>query len=213
MQLYSFFQSSTAYRVRIALNLKGLTPAMHYVSLTQGEQRSDAYAAVNPAMIVPTLIDGDFSLHQSLAIMEYLDEAYPETHALLPRDVKARAYARMLALTIAADTSPLGNLKLRKYLAGALAQPEESVVAFLNHWIAVGLTALEKLLVDSPYTGRFAMGAEPGLVDCCIVPQLFAARRWKHDLSAYPTIQRIADACESHPAFIAAHPLKQADAV
>lgn len=212
MQLYTFFQSSTSYRVRIALNLKGLAPEMHYIDLTKGEQKSDAYAKVSAQKNVPTLIDHGQHLSQSLAIMEYLDEAYPNTHKLLPGDAIARAHIRALSLWVAADISPLGNLKVRKYLQGELAQSEEATVAFIKHWIKEGFDTLEQILATSPRTGKFCVGGTPTMADCCLVPQVFGARRWKLEMSAYPTINRIVEACEALPAFIAAHPLQQADA-
>ncbi len=212
MQLYSFFQSSTSYRVRIALNLKGLTPEMHYVDLTKGEQKSDAYAKVSAQRNVPTLVDAGHRISQSLAIMEYLDEAYPNTHKLLPGDALDRAHIRALSLWVAADISPLGNLKVRKYLQGEMAQSEEAAVAFIKHWIKEGFDTLEQILATSPYTGKFCVGDVPTMADCCLVPQMFGARRWKLDLAPYPTINRIVEACEALPAFVAAHPLQQADA-
>lgn len=212
MQLYTFFQSSTSYRVRIALNLKGLAPEMQYVDLTKGEQKSDGYASVNPARVVPTLVDRDATLTQSLAIMEYLDEAYPNTHRLLPGDAHIRAHVRALSLSIAADISPLGNLKVRKYLQHALGQSEEATVTFIKHWIREGFDALESILKDSPHTGVFCVGDAPTMADCCLIPQIFSANRWKLDMTPYPSINRIAVACEALPAFVAAHPTQQADA-
>ena len=213
MELYTFAYSSTSYRTRIALNLKGLAAEMHSVNLTKGEQREDAYGAVNAQRIVPTLIDGGHSLSQSLAIMEYLDEAYPNTPKLLPGDAVTRAHIRSVSLLIAADISPLGNLKIRKYLQGEMAQTEEATIGFIAHWITQGFDALEKILATSPYTGTYCVGDAPTMADCCLVPQLYTARRWKMDLSAYPTILKIAAVCEKHPAFAAAHPSKQADVV
>lgn len=211
MELYTFAHSSTSYRARIALNLKGLAPAMHYVNLTKGEQRDAAYGKVNTQRIVPTLIDQDHVLSQSLAIMEYLDEAYPQTHRLLPGDAFQRAHIRSLSLLIAADISPLGNLKLRKLLQGTYGQSEEATIAFITHWIAQGFEAMEAILAASPYTGTYCVGELPTMADCCLVPQLFTARRWKMDLSAYPTLLRIDEACAALPAFISAHPSNQAD--
>ena len=212
MQLYSFFQSSTSYRVRIALNLKGLKPEMHTINLTAGAQQSEEYCKVNTQRIVPTLIDNGHALSQSLAIIEYLDEAYPNTTKLLPGDAITRAHIRRLSLLIAADISPLGNLKVRKYLQGTMGQSEEATIAYINHWIADGFAALEKILADSPLTGKFCVGDTPTMVDCCLVPQLFTACRWKLDLTPYPTILRIAEACEALPACQAAHPSQQQDA-
>lgn len=212
MELYTYYQSGASYRVRIALNLKGLTPEQHFVDLTKGEQQAEGYASLNPQRMVPYFIDGEAALSQSLAIMEYLDEAYPNTHKLLPGNAAVRAHIRALALSIATDISPLGNLKVRKYLQGPLGQTEEVAIEFIRHWIKDGFDALEKTLSTSKHTGTFCVGDTPTLVDCCLMPQVFAANRWKLDLSSYPTINRIAQACEAHPAFIAAHPLQQPDA-
>jgi maleylpyruvate isomerase len=212
MELYSFFASSTSYRARIALGLKGLNPKMHYVNLTKGEQKEAGYGAVNTQRIVPTLMDNGHALSQSLAIMEYLDEAYPETHRLLPGDAFQRAHIRSLSLLIAADISPLGNLKVRKHLQGAMGQSEEATIAFITHWITEGLAAFEAILAQSSYTGTFCAGNTPTMADCCLVPQLYTARRWKIDLTVYSKILEIEKACEVMPAFIAAHPSQQADA-
>lgn len=212
MKLYSFFQSSSSYRVRIVLSLKGLAPEMAYVNLTKGEHHNEAYAAVNTQMIVPTLIDKGHTFSQSLSIMEYLEEAYPNP-PILPKDPAARAYVRELALVIAADTSPLGNLKVRKYLESSLGQDQGDQQRWIQHWYADGLAAFEKILVNSKQSGKFCYGDTPTLADCCLIPQLFAAQRFKCDLTSYKQIARVAEVCAQHPAFIAAQPSNQKDAV
>jgi maleylpyruvate isomerase len=216
MKLYSYYQSSASYRVRIALNLKGLAPDIVPVNLLAAEQRNDAYAAINPQMQVPSLVVGsDTIAHpitQSIAIMEYLEETHPNP-PLLPHDPIARAHVRSVALAIASDISPLGNLKIRSYLTTEFGIPADAVkTKWLQHWIADGLAALERLLAASPHTGSYCFGNTPTIADCCLVPQLFVARRWENDLTPYATIARIAATCENHPAFIAAHPSQQPDA-
>jgi maleylacetoacetate isomerase len=210
MKLFTYFQSSGAYRVRIALNLKGLKAEMAFINLLKGEQKNDNYAAVNPQKVIPALIDEGHTLVQSLAIMEYLEETHPAT-PILPKEPFARAHARALSLVIAADTAPLGNLKVRKHLEEK-GFSKDALDAWMRHWIEDGLGAYEKLLARSPYTGTFSLGESPGMADCCLMPQVFNANRWKCDLSPYPLIRGIAEACEKLPAFIEAHPSKQKDA-
>lgn len=209
--LYGYYRSSAAYRVRIALNLKGLEYRQQAVNLLQGEQRDPAYLAINPQGLVPALLDGGQLLTQSLAICEYLDEAYPDTPALLPVDRFARARVRALALSICADIHPLHNARVLKYLENVLAQPEAEKLQWIRHWIATGFGALEQQLANQP--AQYAAGAMPGLLDACLVPQVFAARRFGLDLAPYPHIVRIDAALASLPAFAAAHPAQQADAV
>lgn len=211
MKLYSFHNSSSSYRVRIALNLKGLAPEMAYVNLTQGEQHAPDYAAVNAQMIVPTLIDNGQVFSQSLAIMEYLEEAYPAP-SLLPNNAWGRAYVRELSLIIAADTSPLGNLKVRKYLESEIRLQSGQVRGWIQHWIEDGLAAFEKRLEAAPENSRFCYGDMPGMADCCLIPQLYNADRWGCDISGLTRILAIREACEALPAFHAAHPSQQADA-
>ncbi len=213
MKLYTYFRSSAAYRVRIALNLKGLDYEAVPVHLLRGggEQLQPAYRAVNPAGLLPALDDGAAAIGQSLAIIEYLDETRPQ-RPLLPDDAAGRARVRALALTVAADTHPLGNLRVLKYLTGELKISEEMKLGWQHHWMATGLAALERLLADDARTGRFCHGDTPTLADCCLVPQVFNAQRFQLDLSPYPTIVRIHGACAELPAFQQAHPAQQADA-
>ncbi len=210
MKLYTYFQSSASYRARIALSLKGLKPEMEYINLTKGEQENSAYAAVNPQMVVPALIDKGHKLSQSLAIMEYLEENYPAP-AILPKDPFARAYVRELALVVAADISPFGNLKVRKYLEVELKQDKDARQKWVQHWVNDGLAAFEKILVQEKKAGRFCYGDTPTMADCCLIPQLFNAQRFKCDLTPFPNILHIAENCSQHPAFIEAHPSKQKD--
>ena len=177
-----------------------------------GEQHSPAYRAVNPAGLVPVLQDGDAVLTQSVAIMEYLDEAYPEA-PLLPADLLGRARVRALALTIACDVHPLGNLRVLNYVGDTLGAGDEGRKAWASHWIALGFAAFEEMLTrPGAPTGRFCHGDTPGMADCCLVPQVFNARRFGLDLAPYPTLARIAAHCEALAPFVMAHPANQADA-
>lgn len=212
MKIYTYYQSSASYRVRIALNLKGLISEMAFINLLNAEQKDVTYANINPQKVVPTLIDKDRTLTQSLAIIEYLDEAYPSP-ALLPKDLFARAYERSLSLVIAADTAPLGNLKVRKYLESEMGQDKAKIDEWMRHWIEEGLEACEKMLARESLAGTFCYGNTPTMADCCLMPQLYNALRWHCDLAPYPTIERIKKSCDAHDAFIAAHPSKQPDAV
>ncbi|MFZ1500608.1 MAG: maleylacetoacetate isomerase [Giesbergeria sp.] len=214
LTLYSYFRSSASYRLRIALALKGLaheTVAVHLLK-GGGEQHQPAFRAVNPAGLVPVLQDGDTVLTQSLAIMEYLDEAYPEL-PLLPKDLLGRARVRALALTIACDVHPLGNLRVLNYVGDTLGAGEEGRKAWASHWIALGFEAFEEVLSrPGAPTGPFCHGDVPGMADCCLVPQVFNARRFGLDLAPYPTVRRITEHCEALAPFVMAHPANQADA-
>jgi|SRR5664279_143887 len=212
MKLFDYFRSSAAYRVRIALNLKGLAPERTFVHLRRGAQRDDAYLAVNPQGLVPALVtDGGAVLTQSLAIIEYLDETHPSP-PLLPSDPEARARVRALALAVACDIHPIDNLRVLRYLLHTVGVSEEQKDAWYKYWIDVGLEALEIKLARDPATGRFCHGDTPTLADICLVPQMANARRVKMDLVPYPTLTRIDAACQALPAFAAAEPSRQPDA-
>ncbi len=213
--LYSYWRSSAAYRVRIALNLKGLDYETRPVHLVRngGEQHSADYRALNPQETVPCLLDGDRVLTQSLAIMEYLDEMYPaEEAALLPMDARGRAQVRALSLAVACDIHPLGNLRVLQHLETRLGASEEQRAAWSRYWIDLGFKALETMLDDSAATGRYCHGERPGMADACLIPQVYNALRWKLPLDAYPTIARIHAACNELDAFQRAAPERQADA-
>lgn len=213
MKLYTYYQSSASYRVRIALNLKGITlDEEAYIDLTKGDQSTSDYAKVNPQKLVPALIVGDDVLTQSIAIMEYLEETHP-ANPILPKDPIARAQARAIAMAVAGDISAINNLKIRNRLKSDFGATDEDVkVKWIQHWIEDGFTAIEALLMRSKHTGKFCVGDFPTIADCCLVPQMFNARRFNCDLSKFPTIVRITEACEALPAFAAAHPSKQRDA-
>ncbi|MFD2175949.1 maleylacetoacetate isomerase [Veronia pacifica] len=201
--LYDYSKSSASYRVRIALNLKGLDYQAISVPLLENAQRSDTYLAMNPAGLVPTLKEGEQAITQSLAILEYLEETYP-TPALLPEDPLARANCRSLAYDIACDVHPLNNLRVLKYLTGHLGHSEQEKLDWYVHWLKQGLDALEAKLAGSGH--RFCCGDTPTLADLCLVPQLFNARRFELDMSPYPTLVAIDKECQSLPAFKNAHP-------
>jgi maleylacetoacetate isomerase len=213
MKLHTYFRSSAAYRVRIALHLKGLTAEQIPVHLLNhgGEQLGERFGALNPQHLLPVLEDGDLVLTQSLAIVEYLDERHPAV-PLLPRDAAGRARVRSLALAIACDIHPLNNLRVLKYLEKALQITPEQKSAWYRHWVDTGLAALETRLAREKETGNFCHGDAPTIADCCLVPQLYNARRFGCDLSPYPTLERIDAACEALPAFVAARPEAQQDA-
>jgi len=213
LTLFNYFRSSSAYRVRIALNLKGLPYGYRSVHLNRdgGEQFGAAFTALNPLQLVPVLDNGQDQISESLAIIEYLDETWPET-PLLPTDPLARARVRQLSLAMACDIHPLNNLRVLKYLTGTLGASEEDKLAWIAHWHGLGLAALEADLARGVRRGRFCVGDAPSMADCCLVPQLFAARRFGMDLAPYPTLNAIDAACQALPAFQLAHPARQPDA-
>lgn len=213
LQLYSYWRSSAAYRVRIGLNLKGLPYEIVPVHLVQGggQQHSDAYRAVNPQELVPTLGHGQRRMGQSLAILEYLDEVWPDP-PLLPATARARQRVRALALMVACDVHPLNNLRVLQYFEREWNVPQPERDAWVKHWIMEGFAAAEAMLAEHPSTGDFCEGEMPTLADCCLVPQVYNARRFGVDLGPYPTIRRIEAACLALPAFDAARPERQPDA-
>ena len=214
MKLHGFFRSSASYRVRIALNLKGLAYEQAGVHLSKGggEQFAPAFRKLNPQSLVPVLEDGPLALTQSLAIIEYLDETHPSP-PLLPRTPVERARVRALALAIACDLHPLNNLRVLNYVAGPMGAGEDGKLKWYAHWIAEGLRPLEAMLAGHPQTGEFCHGNAPGLADCCLVPQLANARRFKCDVAPYPTLLAIEKNCMALEAFQRAAPDKQPDAV
>jgi maleylacetoacetate isomerase len=214
MKLFTYFRSSAAYRVRIALNLKGLQPEHIPIHLVNngGEQFSKEYRTKNPQCLVPALEVEQGVITQSLAILEYCEEKFP-TPALLPKDPFDRARVRSLALSIACEIHPLNNLRVLKYLTEQLGLQETQKNTWYQHWIRLGLTALEARLAQDPQTGQCCHGDEPTFADIFLVPQLYNARRFQCDLSDYPTLCRIEEYCGSIPAFQNAAPEKQKDFV
>ena len=201
--LHDYFRSSAAYRVRIALNLKGVDYESRSVGLADGAQRSEEYRAINPQGLVPALeIDG-LTLTQSLSIAVYLDQKFPDP-PLVPRDPADGAHVRSLALAIACDIHPLNNLRVLKYLSGPLDQDSEVRDEWYRHWVSEGFAAMEALA--APRAGRFLLGDAPTLADVCLVPQMFNARRFDTPLGAYPTLVRVDRHAAALPAFASAHP-------
>ena len=211
MKLYNYFRSSAAFRVRIALNLKGLQYESAFVHLAKGEHRAPAYGAVNPQALVPTLDDDGTLLTQSIAIIEYLDETRP-TSPLLPRDAPGRARVRSLAMLIACEIHPVNNLRVLQHLKRALGQNDDQVNVWYRHWIADGLVKFEADLATTRGTGAFCHGDTPTMADCCLVPQIFNAQRYQSDTAPYPNTMRIFAACMKLDAFDRAQPSKQPDA-
>jgi maleylacetoacetate isomerase len=211
VKLYTYFRSSASFRVRIALNLKGVAYQPSFVHLPKGEHRAAAYSKVNPQALTPTLeLDDGEQLAQSLAIIEYLDETHPKP-PLLPADAKGRARVRSLSLLIACEIHPLNNLRTLQHLKRALGQSEDQVNAWYRHWVADGLAKFEAD-VGRGGAGRFCHGDAPTMADCCLAPQIFNARRYDCDLAPYPVTMRIFDACMKLDAFDRAQPSKQPDA-
>lgn len=213
MTLYDYWRSSAAYRVRIALNLKGVAYEQRSVDLVAGEQMDEAYrAGVNAQGLVPTLMSGADPITQSLAIIEYLEETIPEP-AFLPSDPLDRARVRSLAQAVACDIHPLNNLRVLKYLKGTLGQDQDAVSAWYRHWVENGFAALEARIKGDGLEGAFLSGEGPGLADICLVPQMYNARRFDVDLSACPALVRIDEACRALEPFKRAAPENQPDAI
>lgn len=212
MKLYGYFRSSAAFRVRIALNLKGLAYEQASIHLRKNEQQKPDYLELQPQGLVPVLEDEGEALIQSLAIIEYLDETHPAP-PLLPGHPADRARVRALAQAIACDIHPIDNLRVLRYLAKPLGHDEKTVEQWFNHWIKLGFDGIERMLARDDRTGRFCNGDAPGLADICLVPQVFNARRYpSFDMAPYPTIRRIFDNCMVLEAFDRARPEKQPDA-
>jgi maleylacetoacetate isomerase len=210
VRLYSFFRSSAAYRVRIALNLKGVDYEIVTVDLPGNRHREAEFRAVNPQATIPTLEDDGTILWQSLAIIDYLDARFPLPR-LIPQEPVARAHAQALAQLIACEIHPLNNLRVLRYLRGELALDEAAVAKWYSHWIAEAFDPLETL-VQRFSGGRFCYGDSVSIADVCLVPQIYNARRFSCDLASYPTLVRIADGLSKDPAFARAAPERQPDA-
>jgi len=212
VKLYSYWRSSAAYRVRVALNLKGIDYEIVPVHLPGDEQHSEEFRAVNPQGVVPVLVDRSRVIRQSMAIIEYLEEAYEGARKLLPATARERARVRGLAHIIAADIHPLNNLRVMQYLEREFNTPQVERERWTQHWIREGFTAFENLLADNPSTGEYCEGDEPTMADICLVPQVYNARRWSVDMTPFPLIQRISEACMKLDEFERAKPENQPDA-
>jgi maleylacetoacetate isomerase len=214
IKLYSYWRSSAAFRVRIALNLKGLIYDIVPVHLTDdgGAQHKAPFVELNPQAMIPVLRDGERIIRQSMAIIEYLDEVYDGERKLLPTTARERARVRALAQIVACDIHPLNNLRVMQYLEREFNTPQVERERWSQHWMREGFAAIESLLADNPSTGVFCEGDEPSMADICLVPQVYNAQRWSVDMSPFPLIQRIAAACMRLDAFERARPENQPDA-
>lgn len=212
MKLYGYWRSSAAYRVRIAMHLKALDFESIPVHLVKdgGQQHQQDYVALNPTHLVPTLVDGDMTLNQSLAIIEYLEEAY-EGNSVFPQNLAMKMQAKAIAYDIACEIHPLNNLRVQQYLVNELAASDAQKLAWSHHWMANGFSALEIKLTN--VAGKFAMGDEVSIVDICLIPQVYNAKRFNLDMTPYPNITRIVENCNKEEAFIKALPENQVDAV
>ena len=210
MKLYGYFRSQATFRVRIALAMKGLRREDVFLHLERGDQYAAEYKALNPQAVVPTLIDGDLKLFQSMAILEYLEEKYPQP-PLLPADPAGRAWVRGFALINVADSHPLIVPRVRNYLTQVLEASEAQKIAWIQHWLGLGLEAMESLLSEHT-SGRLCHGDRPTIADICLVTQVTPAQVFKCKLDPYPRVMRVYDACMAIPAFAEAHPMKQPDA-
>lgn len=212
IKLYSYYRSSAAYRVRIGLNLKGLSYDYVPVHLLKegGQQLTKAYQQINPQQLIPTLEDENGIICQSLAILEYLEERYPNP-SLLPSDLTARAWVRGFALAIACDIHPMQNLRVGKYLMHDLSISDAQKKQWVCHWVQLGFNALETQLANNPHSGDFCCGAFPTFADVFLVPQVYSAKRFEVPLEAYPRILRVYEACLKLQAFIDARPEAQVD--
>lgn len=211
MEFYSYWRSSAAYRVRIALAFKGINTDTHYVHLLKdgGQQRLPTYKTLNPSQLVPTLVDGELTLNQSLAILEYLEIKQPQP-ALLPTDLQLALKVRAVTLDIACDIHPLNNLRVLQYLTGPLQLSEQQKLHWIQHWLQQGFQALELRL--SHQAGNCCFGDTVTWADLCLIPQIYNALRFGLDMSPYPTLWRVYQYCQTLPAFIAAAPEQQPDA-
>jgi len=211
MKLYGYWRSSAAYRVRIAMHFKGLTFDSIPVHLVKdgGQQHSEDYVALNPNHLVPTLVDEDVTLNQSIAIIDYLDQKYPEI-GLYPKELVAKAIVQAMALDIACEVHPLNNLRVQQYLVKQLGVDDKQKLSWVNDWMATGFKAFEQTLAR--HSGQYCYQDRITIADLCLIPQVYNAQRFGIDMTPYPNINRVVENCLAHPAFIAALPENQSDA-
>jgi len=211
MKLYGYWRSTAAYRVRIALNLKEISYESQSVHLVKngGEQHESKYVEMNPTHLVPTLVDGDFSLNQSIAIIDYLEQLYPQV-PLYPDNIQDRAKVQALTLDIACEIHPLNNLRVQQYLGNELAVDNDARQAWISHWMSIGFAAIETQLKET--AGRYCFGEQVTVADICLVAQVYNAHRFNVDMTSFPYINRIVALCNTLPAFIKALPENQTDA-
>lgn len=211
MQLYTYYRSTAAYRVRIALHYKGISYESIPVNLPHDEQMQQNYRQHNPEGRVPTLVDGAFELGQSAAILEYLEEKYPNP-TILPLDIQKRAWVRYLAQIIISDIHPLNNIGVLKFLQGPLGQDQAHVMEWYHHWLKLGFDTIETMLTNNPDSDNFCCGTHVTMADICLIPQVYNAYRFEFPMTAYPSILRIHDHCLSLPYFAKSRPEVQVDA-
>ena len=213
MKLYSYWRSSAAYRVRIALNLKGLDYEVIPLHLLKdgGEQHKSEYRSINPQGLIPALVDDDLGLGQSLAIMDYLENKYPEP-ALYPKTPEERAFALQLSMVVACDIHPLNNLRVLKYIKHTLKQHDAMKTEWIHHWIKTGFTTLEQLLGNRHWQGPYCLDRQLTSADACLIPQIYNARRFEINMVPFPTLVRIEQSCMELEAFRQAAPDNQIDA-
>lgn len=211
LHLHDFYRSSAAYRVRIVMNLKGIRAERSFVNLTRGEQHADDFRALSPSGLMPVFHDDDMTIYQSLAIIDYLDQKWPEP-PMMPGDLAGRARVQGLALAVAADTHPLTNVRVLNFVEKEMGAGKDGRAQWIEHWCRTCFEGLETRLTREPETGSFMHGDRPTLADVCLVPQLFFARRFDLDLADFPRLLGIEAACQDLPAFADAHPTKQPDA-
>ncbi|MDQ7049244.1 MAG: maleylacetoacetate isomerase [Enterobacterales bacterium] len=214
IKLYSYWRSTAAYRVRLALNIKQVAYSQHSVHLVKdgGEQHEDEYRDINPQGLVPTMVHGEVKISQSLAILEYLEEKYPQKIALLPENIQLRAFSRQLCQVIASDVHPLNNLRVLQYLSNSLKVSEKDRMKWYHHWLTLGFDAFSSLLKEQNFSGPYCLGRELSMADVCLIPQIYNADRFGFSMASYPRLLEINQNCLKLERFKDAIPENQPDA-